>query len=128
MAARREREFPGPELAPFRDGSLMEYPGRFKPGEINPEKRASPDEWRSNGPVEMTLTLETYERGRSAARFVWRDPEGRKYPMFMVDVLALMKTGQGVQGGVVTDRWIVIKRGTNYGIAALSAWAEGTYE
>lgn len=125
MAARRE--LPGPELAPFRDGNLMEYAGRARPGEVG-EKWGYPDEWRPNEPVRMTLTLNTYERGRSAARFVWRDTEGRKFPMFMVDVLALMKTKQGVQGGTVTDRWIVVKRGTNYGIAALSAWAEGTYE
>ena len=75
---------------------------------------------RPNDPWSGTLRLVDYQRGRSAARFIWEadgDPEGNKrtYPMFMTDMLDLVK--HGVQpGGLVHARWDVAKRGANYGI------------
>jgi hypothetical protein len=78
-------------------------------------------DWRENETWSGTLRLSDFMRGRSAARFIWLadgDPvdQQRTYPMFMVDMLDLLKT-IGVQpGGLVHARWNVAKRGANFGI------------
>lgn len=73
-------------------------------------------EWRKIEAFTATLTIEDMERGRSAMRFIWKDPEGRKYPMFMRDALDVLKH-RSLTDGTLTDEWIVVKRGANYGIA-----------
>lgn len=135
-----------PFLVPYdRFGGIMAYPehsfshwisrangGRYEYGSLQGmdyEARAALDlrpvynepEMRPNDPWSGTLRLDDFMRGRSAARFIWYadgDPvdQRRTYPMFMVDMLELVKT-QGVQpGGLVHGRWTVAKRGANFGI------------
>lgn len=73
--------------------------------------------WADNKPFVATLTLQTSQRGRSAAYFMWKDTATNKtYPMFMADMLdlVLQKT---IVNGVVVGLWQVRKRGQNYGIA-----------
>lgn len=113
-----KRALPGPELVPFRGGSLLEWTN-LKAPEVRPNSYEV-DEWRTNAPFYATLQLTGIERGRSAARFMWYDAMGpSRYPMFMVDTAQLIMSGLGGVGGVVTTWWIVVKRGKNYGVAAL---------
>lgn len=79
------------------------------------------DIWLPNDPFEATLVLVNYERGRSAARFIWEDPDtSTRYPMFMSGMVDLVK-GHRIEKGVATATWIVVKRGQNYGLEAYSA-------
>lgn len=77
--------------------------------------RPIPPEWRPNEPFTATMTLQELARGRSAAYFWWTDQVGHRYPMFMSDMVDVVKLAT-TAGGVVTDTWIVRKRGANYGI------------
>lgn len=72
--------------------------------------------WVDNDPIFLTLTLQGTERGRSAAYFVWTDPMGRRWPMFLTDMVDLLRT-EDVKLGKVSAMWQVRKRGANYGIA-----------
>jgi len=127
MAAPKRR-WPGPEWAPFQRGNLMEWvsPSTARNREVDPSGHGwgVPDEWRPNEPFRAALTLTGIERGRSAARFTWVDTSRsgetvHSYPMFMVDACALMLRGEALVGGVRDGWWIVMKRGANYGIAAI---------
>lgn len=104
-----KRKYPGPDRAPYRQGSLQEYAGW---GEV---------EWRDNDPFKTTLVLVGTERGRSAMRFIWRDQDDNRFPMFATDMAALAMSALGVDHGVATGQWIVMKRGANYGIARYEA-------
>jgi hypothetical protein len=74
-------------------------------------------EWRPNEPFQANLRLIGYERGRSAARFVWEDWEiGTRYPMFMSSMVELLNHADVIQGAVSNEKWIVVKKGSNYGI------------
>lgn len=78
-------------------------------------------EMRPNAPFRATLEVVSIERGRSAARFVLRDTTtGTEYPMFMVDVLDMMRAGIR-KGGRITGLWQAGKRGANYGLRLLSS-------
>lgn len=76
-------------------------------------------EWLPNEPFEATLTLIELERGRSAARFWWKDQEGTHYPMFGQGIVEML-LGKTLDHGVVSGTWIAVKRGANYGIEAYS--------
>jgi hypothetical protein len=66
------------------------------------------------------LHLDSAQRGRSAANFRWidRDHE-RSYPMFLTDMVELVKKHGVKPGGHVSGVWGVKKRGQNYGIYLL---------
>lgn len=116
-----KRRWPGPETAPFQRGNLMEWvaPDVVRRQATSTERfYDTPDEWRPNVPFEAILTLTGIERGRSAARFMWYGT-GNTYPMFMIDACALMLRGEALQVGARDGWWIVMKRGQNYGIAAI---------
>lgn len=113
--------------APYTEnGSLMHFPEssydftnavRMEVGygwEV-PPRTIDPD-WRPNVPFAKTLRLTETRRGRSAAYFIWRDEDDREFPMFITDMLALVQSGVAIAGGTVTTRWMVTKRGANYGI------------
>lgn len=72
--------------------------------------------WKPNKPFRATMHLLSYERGRSAARFMWEDMDGTQYPMFMSGMLDLVQHGETQHGYVYDEKWIVVKRGSNYGI------------
>lgn len=82
--------------------------------------QARPIEWLPNEPFTKTLRIVRLERGRSAARFWFEDEEGTQYPFFgqgLVDMLSAVD----MDHGVVTDTWIAVKRGANYGIERYEA-------
>lgn len=84
---------------------------------------------RPNDPWTGTLRLDDFYRGRSASRFIWYadgDPvdNRRTYPMFMVDMLYLLKADGVSRGGLVHGRWDVAKRGANFGIRLIAGEQE----
>lgn len=113
--------------APYTEsGSLMHFPeSRMDYSEAVrldvghgwkvPPREVGPD-WRPNVPFAATLRLVDTRRGRSAAYFIWYDETGAEFPMFITDMLALVQSGVAIAGGTVSTRWMVTKRGANYGI------------
>jgi len=97
---------------------LLEYTyGR--PGEqetIGWSASSNAIEWRDNDPFEATLKIVRLERGRSAARFWFRDETNLiEYPFFGQTLVDMLSQSTMVNG-VVTGTWIVVKKGANYGI------------
>lgn len=123
-----KRRYPGPDTAPYRGGTLLDYVDRnaVRAQTTMTAGQGSaydvPDTWAPNLPFHGTLVLTGMERGRSAARFMWAgtgDLTGRIYPMFMTDACNLMMSGAGVANGTASRWWIVVKRGRNYGLMPL---------
>lgn len=119
-----KRRWPGPDVAPFKDGNLLEWvhPSDVRDRTTATDHYAIPTEWRDNEPFRATLVLTGIERGRSAARFTWAGTgghTGNTFPMFMTDVADLMMHPDGVANAVASGWWIVVKRGQNYGIRRL---------
>lgn len=81
-----------------------------------PESWAGEVQWRPNEPFQKSLELVRLERGRSAARFWWRDEDGVNYPMFGQGLTDMLQQVTLVKGWVHDEWWIGVKRGANYGI------------
>lgn len=95
--------------APFdHEGNLLHYPVVYTSGRAYPE-------WRPNIPFVATLTIYGMSRGRSAAYFIWQDEDEHEYPMFISDAVEVLRRCT-ISNGRVTARWIVKKRGQNFGI------------
>ena len=74
-------------------------------------------EWRANDPFAGTLTLSGMESGMSAKYVIWKADDGRSFPMFVKDLVDFICRHKGtVDNGIVHARWMVSKRGANYGI------------
>ncbi len=95
--------------APFANGSLQHYANGYYLG-------GAEIEWRDDPSFISVLYVDGMRRGRSAAYFMWRDGEGNTYPMFMKDMEDLLSRSWVNHGATNLNRWIVVKRGTNYGI------------
>lgn len=107
--------------APYLDGNLLDWVSAAYPNPISqwPYKLAC--EWRENVPFEAKMTYEGFGRGQSSTKFYWLDEQGRKYPMFVSDMDALLKAGKpllSTDGGAVyvSGTWMVAKKGSNFGI------------
>ncbi len=72
-------------------------------------------DWRPNDPMELTLTLGTVVSGRSAKYLLWATPDGTTHPMFVIDLVEMMRQTTVVHG-VVHGMFRVRKRGTNFGL------------
>jgi hypothetical protein len=70
--------------------------------------------WRPFKEVELTLTFCEYTRGRSSTVFWWKDDEGHKYPMFVMEVERLLLEDKLRK--TISGKWSAEKRGANYGI------------
>lgn len=104
----------GKYKVPYMNGNLLHYPERG--WRYDGETWHSTDpEWRENEPFEAELALNDMRSGRSAKYVLWHDKEGHEFPMFVVDLLDLLK-GNVVRYGVVDGRFAVRKRGQNYGL------------
>lgn len=75
-------------------------------------------EWREPEPVVMTLAAHELSRGRSAAYFLWIDEHFREWPVFMKEMLDIVRTAT-IVNGTVRGAWIPCKRGSNYGLKYL---------
>jgi hypothetical protein len=76
------------------------------------------DTWRDPEPFRAELTIDHARSGRSAKYVIWTDPNGRLWPMFIAELLKLIKHGIA-PGGVVLGWWIPCKRGQNFGLRYL---------
>ncbi|WP_329405375.1 hypothetical protein OG563_26325 [Nocardia vinacea] len=73
-------------------------------------------EWHDNVPFDATMRFITYGRGRSSVKFRMVDTvTGRQWEMFAIDLLHLLENAV-VDRGIVSGRWEVVKRGSNYGL------------
>lgn len=64
-----------------------------------------------------TFTLdEGIHSGRSAKYVSWTDDQGRNFPMFVAELVKLVRLGVVEPGGVCTGTFKVVKRGQNYGV------------
>ncbi len=71
--------------------------------------------WEPNEPFTAVLTIDRLERGRSAARFWFRDEAGVEYPFFGQGLTEMLQKVTMVNG-TVSGKWIAVKRGANYGL------------
>lgn len=92
------------------DGNLLHFADRW----------AVPDRWVPNEPFRACLEVEGTVSGRSAKYLIWRGTDGRRFPMFVADLVDLLRRTD-VTMGVVEATWIVRKRGQNYGVALAPA-------
>lgn len=76
-------------------------------------------EWVDAQDFAQELTIDTYERGRSAATIWFKSPEGVMYPMFLGDFVSLVSSVPCARTGTYYGYWKFVKRGSNYGIAAV---------
>lgn len=103
------------EKAPFSGrGHMLAYVRAQRRHESD-EEYAEYVHWRDNIPFEATMELIGFGRGMSSARFHWRDHEGYQYEMFMKEMGDLVMATT-IERGIVHGRWIICKRGQNYGL------------
>lgn len=91
--------------APFdTNGNLMHHPRSYD---------QDLGEMREDKPFRATMTYTGFERGRSAAYTMWKDQDGKTYPMFLADLHVILPL---LNKGYLTTMWRVAKRGQNFGI------------
>lgn len=76
--------------------------------------------------AEMTVT--EMHRGRSAANFILQDEQGKKYTIFMVDLLEIMQTVGVRPGGKIKGHWGFCKRGYRYGVYLMEVLTKEDWE
>lgn len=105
MAAKK-----GDYQIPFdEDGNQLHYPEIWIWGQDGKRQEV---QWRDNERFATVLTYDNFYRGRSAAGFVFKDPQGHCVTFFMrdfEDIIPHMKNGE------VDGTFEFIKRGANYG-------------
>ncbi|WP_316196608.1 hypothetical protein [Bradyrhizobium sp. SZCCHNS3053] len=89
-------------------GNQLHYP------ELHTWTDGKPDriEWRDNARFTAVLKYQGQARGRSAAYFIFADPDGHEVTFFMKDFEALVPH---LNKGVVIGTFEFTKRGQNYG-------------
>ena len=108
-----------PEVPVDRNGDWMAYPGYGQ------------QSWEPVRPFHARMTIDGMESGRSAKRVILKDDKGRKYPMFVADLVKGIQMGtlevhSGVDSpGTITAWWTASKRGANYGIASTNNLTTG---
>jgi hypothetical protein len=106
----------GQKWAPFerKTGGLFGYVYSHQ----TPDEEDEDINWKEvTNPLELTLELITWGRGRSAVTFTWCEPgnEERQFPMFASDLFDLLCQHAPVPR-VIRGLWQVQKKGENYGI------------
>lgn len=71
-------------------------------------------EFRAFKNVELSLSYDGFDRGRSGITFYWRDEKNTRYPMFAAELDRLIK--KGIISNKIGGLWSAEKRGQNYGI------------
>lgn len=97
-------------------GSLLHWTNQDIGVDRTGESEYSGVYWRPNTPFTETLTLKGIESGRSAKYTIWRAEDGRTFPMFIAELVEMACSPAGIARGISTNRWMVAKRGQNYGI------------
>lgn len=81
-------------------GSQLHYPG-------------SSNDWRENSEFDTKLIYVGYQRGRSAAYFIFKRPNGQQVTMFLKEFDSIASK---MIKGVLSGSFRFIKRGENYGV------------
>lgn len=98
------------EVPLTENGSLMHY------APANSSSFYTLHEWCEPFEFEATLQLDYTISGRSAKYVMWSAEDGRTFPMFVTDLIDLIKGSDNLLDGKVTAVWYTGKRGANYGI------------
>jgi len=76
--------------------------------------------WRNNEPFHATLSIDGARSGRSAKYVILSSPQGGPdtpmFPMFVTELIETMRLCPLIRHGIIDGRWIVCKRGRNYGL------------
>lgn len=122
------------EYAVTRRGDLVSYEGDIvSPGMETEFRPVTPMVRNEVFTAEMRLL--DFERGRSSAVFIWITKNGRRFQMFMVDMVETIRLfgirkadnppqtvpgrlfrGREKVNGYSSGRWRIVKRGQNYGL------------
>jgi hypothetical protein len=98
--------------APYtKNGSLLHY------------VQGAHNVWYPNEPFTASLKITGMKSGYSAKDLMLEsaDPlDDRTFPMFVVDLVDVVCTLRDIRNGVLHGRWMVRKRGANYGLALAS--------
>ncbi len=106
---------------PFDDeGNLMSYPSReYKRDPDTGAQRMWVPNLRDNFEFVATMTYHGFDNGiRSAHRIIWKDEEGRTYPMFISRFGEALEA-HGMDGSTMTGRWTFMKQGQNFSLRAV---------
>ncbi|MFI6889165.1 hypothetical protein [Streptosporangium canum] len=82
------------------------------------ERNLRPDEPIHERPAERftaTLALGKSIRVGASTYVTWFDEEGHLFPMFLSDLMLVLRTCD-LSKGIVTAEWIPVKRDHNYGL------------
>lgn len=109
-------KYPDLPASHWEDCNPQDVGAREKYNKTGWYRRVDSGEWRDNYVFHATLTVTGTTRGRSAARINLQDEEGRKYEMFLTDVVDLLINAPTVAYGMIEADWTFSKRGSNYGI------------
>ena len=87
------------------------------PRAANGDMLSYPD-WKSTmdeaNPFDAELFFKGFTRGRSSALAVFTTGLGMEVPMFLSNLEEIFRL---IKNGHISGRWIVVKKGQNYGIA-----------
>jgi hypothetical protein len=87
---------------PFdKDGNQMHYPESWRQ-----------PEWRDNTPFQDTLEYQSFNRGRSAAYFLFKRANGTQVTVFLKEMSEMIPR---MVNGKITGTFAFVKRGENYG-------------
>lgn len=101
-------------------GNLMHYAETNRWGGWN-----GAAEWRANDPMELTITVDHVQSGRSAKYTVWTGANGTTYPMFISDLIEMLREVTMTEGQIHAMFW-VRKRGQNFGLCYVGKVPEAT--
>lgn len=93
--------------APYdSNGSLLHWVG------------PSHNTWHPNEPFHASLKVVGMRSGYSAKYLILQSPNNdrRTYPMFVADLVDVVASVPLIRDGIISARWIVRKRGQNYGL------------
>lgn len=103
---------------PFDDkGNMLDYT-RYAYPDVAPKSNTywgAVAVWRKNHIFQSNMKIESFERGRSAARYRLRDDHGHLYTMTAANLLAALQSGDCVKG-YIRGNWAFVKRGANYSL------------
>lgn len=104
---------------PAKTNSLKKAP-YTKNGSLLHWVSSSHDIWYPNDPFHAALQVFGMKSGYSAKYLMLRTPNSddpRTFPMFVTDLADAVASIPLIEHGIMQGRWMVRKRGQNYGVA-----------
>jgi hypothetical protein len=105
------------KLVPFTSRGLVHYPDHFSRYVDGKEEEI---QWFPQEQTRMHASLRFVRiaSGRSAVNAIFKDTNGKEYPVFLRDFEDLIPK---MACGLVTGWWIGVKRGQNFGLAPVDS-------